>query len=559
MISIFNLQIIEHDKYRITAENNFLRIKTIYPVRGEIYDQNYQPIVTNKPSYNIYISPGKIIDREKVTEFLSKTFALPRDEIQKVIYENRFRLFQEILILQNVNYDKLVKAAENFNYFPSLNYKAEAVRKYHYKNHFTGHLGRINTQEYDKLRENGYSINSFLGKNGLEKNYETLLRGENGYEIIQVDASGKNLQFFKNNLEKKATNGADLILTIDNRLQDHISKIFPKDRKGAVVLMNPRNGVILAYVSKPDFDQNIFSSNISNQEWNALINDPDNPLLDRVIHGTYPPGSVYKPIIASLGLEKKLIDAKTKLANCTGGLQVGNRFFKCWYEQGHGRLNVIDAMKYSCDVFFYDLSTKLTLDEIKVYTRQNMMTIKTGIDLTGERAGFFPDKKWYVDNYGRYISIEGQKVNLAIGQGEILVTPLQICAYYAALCNGGLWVEPHLFARSITEKRTTRFDQRKKKLPISAENFAIIEKSLFKVVNEAYGTGVAASISEATVYGKTGSAENHMGTETHAWFAGFVRSQRPDLAFVVFLENAGHGGSVAAPLARKIIRFYLSL
>ena len=554
--ALFRLQILEGKKYNQIAENNIVRIKVTFPVRGEIFDRKFRPIATNKPSFNLYITPGKIKDKAKVIEFVGSNFAMSSDEMRKLLYDNRFRLHQNILLIQNVPFEQMIRISELLNYYPSLEFKTEAVREYAYFNHFAGHLGRINEKEYQENKELGYTINSYLGKTGLEKQYETILRGKNGYNVIQVDASGKNLQFFKYNLDKPAENGADLILSIDNDLQNYIWEILPADARGAVVVMNAENAEILAYVSKPAFDANIFSSNLSAEDWAKISQDESKPLLDRVIHGTYPPGSTFKPVMAALGLETNTILPDSKLADCQGGLKIGDRFFKCWWEKGHGKLNVTDALKMSCDVFFYDLSLKFSLPQIGEFTEQNMLTVKTGIDLPVERAGFFPTREWYLERFGKYAAIIGHKVNLAIGQGEILTTPLQICAYYNALANDGIWKRPHLLKRTISGEVNQFYQTSEQSLPVSAENIALIQNALWKVVNERFGTGTAARVNGVKIFGKTGSSENHMGELTHSWFAGYAAGRDYKISFVVFLENAGHGGSVSAPLAGKIISFY---
>ncbi|HPR17244.1 MAG TPA: penicillin-binding protein 2 [Candidatus Cloacimonadota bacterium] len=554
--SLFKLQIIEGKKYNSIAENNIVRIKSVLPVRGEIFDRKFRPIALNRSSLNIYVTPGQIEDKNKLIEFISTNFEISAESIRQALYENRFRLYQEILLVQNVEYESLVKVLESFNYYPSLSYKTEAIRQYAYPNHFTGYLGRINEAEYKEHKEDGYTINSFLGKSGVEKYYEEILRGQNGYRIIQVDASGQDLHLFKHNLDQSAEDGADLILTIDNDLQGFINSIFPEKMKGAVVVMDTQTGGILAYVSYPEFDQNIFSENISNADWNAILNNPDKPMLDRNIHGAYPPGSIFKPVIASLGLESAIIDRDTKLASCSGGMQVGDRYFKCWWEKGHGSLNVTDAIKVSCDVFFYDLSLKFNLAQINDFCKKCLVTTKNGIDLPGERTGFFPTREWYIENYGKYAPIIGLKVNLAIGQGEVLVTPLQMCAYYAALANDGKWYRPHLLEKSIAGNKTKMNEVESIDFPMSASNLALIKEALWKVINEKYGTGTAASVAGLDVYGKTGSAENHMGNETHSWFAGFAQNDNFSVACVVFVENAGHGGSISAPIAGRIFQYY---
>ena len=555
-IFVFKLQIIESNKYKNIAEKNIVRIQTIYPTRGEIYDRKYRPIALNKPSYNLYITPGRIADKDSVSIFVSNNFDIHIEEVKKIIHENRYRSYQDILLIQDINYEKMVIISEQLNYYPSLLFKAEKVREYHFENHFTGYTGRITEKEYNTLKEDGYSINSTVGKTGLEKYYEDILRGENGQQVLQVDASGNNLEFFKHNLQVAPKNGDDLILTIDNDLQAYVSSIFPKNKKGSIVVMDIETGGILAYISKPDFDPNLFTGGISTKDWNELISNTDKPMLDRVIHGTYPPGSVYKPIMATLGLDEHEIDPKTKLAKCDGGMWFGNRYFKCWLEKGHGRLAVENAMKYSCDVFFYDLSTRFSLEQLNRYTKQNYLSTRTEIDLPGERRGFFPSRKWYIDNYGKYVGILGHKVNLSIGQGEILVTPLQICAYYAALGNNGVWKQPHLLEKRIEAEHTFKNVFEEKQLPISEETLKLIQHSLYITVNERYGTGTASSIRGIDVYGKTGSAENHMGKQTHSWFSGYALCDRFEIAFNVFVENGGHGGAVSAPLAGKLISYY---
>jgi penicillin-binding protein 2 len=251
-----------------------------------------------------------------------------------------------------------------------------------------------------------------------------------------------------------------------------------------------------------------------------------------------------------------LIEPDTKMAECTGGMQIGNRFFKCWYEDGHGSLAVSDAIKFSCDVFFYDVSLLIDLDDMKDFTEKNFLTMKTGIDLPDERRGFFPDKAWYLDNYGRYTGIIGPKVNLSIGQGELLITPLEFCAYYCALANDGVWLQPHFLEGIIGEDHNKLIEYETKQLPVSKETVEILQKALDRTVNERWGTGAGARVPGVKVCGKTGSAENHMGEDTHAWFAGYAEWEEPEIAFVVFVENGGHGGAVAAPVAQKLVDFY---
>lgn len=558
LMALVNLQIIKGRLYYHISQRNFVRIKTVPSVRGEIFDSNYKPIVLNVPSFNLYIKPGEIKDSKKVAEFVAQHYGVELEEVNRIIHDNRFRLYHDVLLVENIPYEQRVKTAEMLNYFPSLSFRNETIRQYQYPNHFSGYVGKINSEEL-KTYGDKYTLNSRIGKTGLERYYEAMLVGTAGYEVLQVDASGKNLDFFRHNLHKEPQHGATLILSLDNRLQQFISDTFPENMRGSVVVMDVKTGGILAYVSKPDFDPNMFVTGISVKDWNALMNDKSKPMLDRIIHGTYPPGSVYKPVTGSLGLEMQVIDSTTELAECVGGMQVGNRFFKCWNHQGHGFVNITEALKYSCDVFFYDLSTNFTLKQMNDYTKESYITIPTGVDLVGERRGFFPTQQWYEDNYGKHISILGQKINMSIGQGELLVTPLQMCAYFNALAHHGQWIRPHFLHKVITPEGSREYHADSKPLPLHPQNLALMQDALYQTVNGYRGTGAGAKLPDVAVYGKTGSAENHMGEETHAWFCGYAAWEEPEISFTVFVENAGGGGSVAAPIAREIVSYYHTL
>ncbi|PKN78425.1 MAG: penicillin-binding protein 2 [Candidatus Cloacimonetes bacterium HGW-Cloacimonetes-1] len=556
--ALFRLQVMNGTYYKQIAESNFVRIRRITATRGEIYDHKYRPIVTNVASHNLYLISGKVNNLPALADFLKLNFGLERADLEQMIRQNRFRTYEEILISDNIPYEEVLALSEQMNYYPELAFRVGTTRNYQYPNHFTGYVGRINEKEYARYHDEDYSINAHIGKTGLEYFYEVLLRGKDGREIVQVDSRGRSLNLFRNDGSITPVNGLGLVLTIDNDLQEFVNQSFPANMRGAVVVMDVKTGGILSYISKPGYDPNVFMQQISPEIWSEL-NNSAKPMLDRVIHAAYPPGSVFKPITGSLGLERKLIDRFTILSNCAGGMQVGNRFFKCWNHAGHGRTNLIEALKGSCDVFFYDLSLKLSLDDFHDYAQQNMVCVKTGIDLPNERRGFFPTTDWYRKTLGKKFAIIGRKVNLSIGQGEVLTTPLQICAYFSALANDGMWIQPHLLESTVGINRLTR-DQvhpiTKKRLPMSASTLKAIQDGLYAVCNLPGGTGAHVKVAGATIYGKTGSAENAMGRTTHAWFSAYMVTQKPDIAVTVFLENAGGGGGVAGPIAGRILNYY---
>ncbi|MDD4310196.1 MAG: penicillin-binding transpeptidase domain-containing protein, partial [Candidatus Cloacimonetes bacterium] len=465
----------------------------------------------------------------------------------------------EILLVDNIPYDTILILSEQMNYYPELSFRIGSTREYLYPNHFTGYVGRISEKEYELYKKEDYSLNSYIGKTGLERYYEVLLRGYDGREIVQVDAQGRSLELFAENSNIEPLNGLSAVLTIDNDLQEFVASSYPAGMNGAIVVSDVRTGGILAYVSKPDYDPNLFMKRIEPETW-AMLNRTEKPMMDRVIHAAYPPGSVFKPLTAGMGLDNGVINAFTRLASCVGGMQVGNRFFRCWNPRGHGSTNVIEALMVSCDVFFYDLSFKLSLDAMRSYALACHLFGKTGIDLPNERSGFFPSTDWYRKTYGKNEGIIGHKVNLSIGQGEVLSTPLQLNAFYAAIANNGLWTQPHLLKQTVGRGRLTR-DQvmplTRKRLPMKPSTIKTIQEGLWSVVNSPGGTGANAKVNGATVYGKTGSAENSMGRTTHAWFCGYLVTTKPEIVVTVFMENAGGGGALAAPITARIFNYYV--
>jgi penicillin-binding protein 2 len=557
--SLFRLQVVKGAHYQRVAESNFVRIRRIFATRGEIYDQKYRPIVQNVPSHNLYLISGKIRNLPSLSKFLSRYFGIIPEDLEELVMKQRFKTYEEILLADNIDYELMLSLSEYLNYYPELVFRIGSTRNYLYPNHFSGYVGRINEEEYDRFQEEDYSLNSYIGKTGLERYYEVLLRGKDGREVVQVDAQGRSLDLFRQDGSIEPLNGLSLVLTVDNDLQDIATRAFPQGVKGAVVVSDVRTGGILAYVSKPDFDPNIFMQRLTPELW-ADLNRADKPMLDRVIHATYPPGSVFKPITAGMGLESGIVDRYTLMSPCVGGFQVGNRFFRCWSHAGHGRTSIVDALMYSCDVYFYDLSLKVDMDKFHDYAMASHMAAPTGIDLPNERRGFFPHTQWYRKTYGKNVGIIGHKVNLSIGQGEILCSPIQMNAYFAALANDGIWIQPHFLKQTVGRGRLTREQVQKlqkKALPLSKQNLRIIQEGLWAVCNAPGGTARRAQVEGATTYGKTGSAENSMGKTTHAWFCGYIVTDKPEIAVTVFMENAGGGGAMAAPVAKKIFDYYV--
>jgi len=562
LVLIFRLmwmQVKQGEHYQEIALNNSFVKRRLLPTRGVIYDRRYRPLAVNRSSINLYILPAEVDSLERYTSFLSSVF----DADSSFVVRFREKLQKggkEILLHEDVPYEQFVKIAENQNYYPAIDIKNQSRRKYNIKSHFLGYVRSIGADEYRLRRGKGYTPNSFIGKRGLEKQYESLLRGSPGYRLEQKDALGKTLGIFSEGLQVQ--DGKSIVLSIDSELQEQIAKMFAGSAyKGFVGVMDASTGGILAYVSLPQYNSNLLNQNISRDVWRSLLVDSLNPLLDRGISAVYPPGSIFKPITASLGLEENIIDEHTTLERCTGRFRYGGNVFRCWKRNGHGVSNVVHALQISCDVFFYDLSLRLNLENFRQFTRKSGVTVKTGVDLPGEVAGFFPTRYWYKKKFPFTSSQQGFKVNLSIGQGELQVTPLQMLAYYGALGNEGVWRQPHFLKRVEGSSQDLNFSSYP--LSISENTLRIMQKGLYRVVNAKKCTAPLAKLADPVMFGKTGTAQNHMSELDHVWFAGYCKFKDPaypTLAYLVFLETVkGGGGSVAAPIAARVIKKYAKI
>ena len=452
---------------------------------------------------------------------------------------------------------------EHADKLPGLRLATESRRKApfgSYASHLIGYTSELNSREYERLKDQGYRLGDFLGKGGLEKQYENLLRGSDGCEFVEVDAKGREQGNIPDLERLEPVPGVNLYLTIDWRLQQLAESLFVDGMQGSAVAVDPRTGQILALVSSPNFNPDLFSTGISSGNWERLANDPSFPLWDRAIRSVYPPGSTFKVFTAAAALDSGLIDEKKLLPKaCHGSLRIGNRVFKCWKAGGHGSLNLHDAIVQSCDVYFYQLGQMLGVQGISDLCLKVGLGSETGIDLPQEVPGLVPTISWYEKRLGRGSWGGGVPANLSIGQGELLVTPLQLAVMYGAIGNNGRLFQPHLVLK--TEDYQGELLEKEKlishQLGISSNTIAIIKQALAGVVNQPGGTGGSARIYGVEVAGKTGTAQNPHGDD-HSWFVAFAPKDDPVISVAVLVENAGHGSAVAAPLAGKLIRQYLA-
>jgi len=560
-LRLFYLQVISFSYYRQVSEENRVRLVSIPAPRGLIWDRNGKRMVTNRTSYSLLLLPYKTQDMNSLVKKISLLLNLDENFLKEKIKAGWVNRYTPIKLMKDVDFKTICILEEQNEELPGVSYQPEKVRSYpslYWAGHLFGYVGEVSQKEMEDFKEKGLKLGSNIGKEGLEKEYDELLRGEDGMNFLEVSAGGKILGPLKDKRPLPYTVGSDLVLTIDSDLQAEAESALSKFNAGTVVALDPLNGEVLTLVSKPGFDPNQFCSFLDVNTWEGLINDPSHPLLNRAIQGAYPPASTYKLLTAGAALESKIANRNTTFSYCNGGFLFGNRVFKCWQPKGHGRLDLIQAIAQSCDVYFYQLSLRLGLDRWSQYARLCGLDKRYKIDLPDEIAGMIPTRQYYEKKFGQGEWIKNLVINLGIGQGEVLTTPLGLAVFYSALVNGGTVYQPHLLReiRSPEGRSTQNAKTVLSHLPFSSSTLEILKEGLVEAVNSPYGTGGLARIPDIMVGGKTGTAQNPHGRE-HAWFVGFAPADHPQIVVAVLIEQAGHGGTYAAPIARRIIERYL--
>ena len=562
-VKLFGMQVFSTEFYRKASEDNGVRMVPILAPRGLLVDRNGTILVKSRASYSMYLVPYEVENLDSVVARLSPMLQQPPDEIKAKIRLGWQGKFQPIRLRRDIDFKTVAYIEEHALEFPGITFQVESTRQYPLDNkgsHIWGYVGEITEQELTKPQYGGYSIGDIIGKEGIEKEYEELLRGQNGFKYLEVTAAGKILGEYAGRPRLAPVRGSALVMEIDWELQLVAENELAAQGSGAVVAIDPRNGAVLALASVPDFDANAFSGVITPEEWQAVSLDPLHPLFNRAMKGTFPPGSTMKLFTAAAGLEYGYITPDTRFDSCRGARRFGNRVFKCWRPEGHGSLGLIDAIIQSCDVFFYQLGAREGIEAWGRMAKGCRFGEKTGIDLPGEFTGLAPDRAYFDKRYGNAGWTKTLVVNLSIGQGEVLVTPLQMAVIYAALGSGGDIYKPRLVSQIISPGGDTTIVPAEKisRLPISERNIAILKEGLFGVVNTPRGTAHQAAVKGYTVAGKTGTAQNPHGND-HAWFICYAPAENPEIAVAVLVENAGHGGSVAAPVARKVLEQYFGV
>ncbi len=574
MARLIYLQVVGHEHYASLAKNNRIKLIPVPPTRGIIYDRKGRILAENLPSYSLELIPEQVPDLNETLDRLKVLLNISEEKITQFRRQyKQKRRFNSTPLLLKMNDEQVAKFAVVRPSFPGVDIHAGLIRHYPYPeftSHVVGYVGRINVKELKTLPEAEYRGTHHVGKTGIEKSFETQLHGKTGFAEIETNAQGR----FINTLDTIAPQpGDDLFLSLDIDLQKTAYEaldIF----NGTVIAIDIESGGVLVFVSKPGFDANQFVSGISTTNYKALQNSDARPLFNRALRGLYPPGSTIKPFIGLAGLEYQVIKPETSKF-CPGYYQLPNlsHKYRDWKRWGHGAVNLKDAITQSCDVYFYDLAFNLGIDNIHNFLEQFGFNKKTGIDLVSEKKGLIPSRKRKkkVKNESWY---HGETLITGIGQGFTQVTGLQLAKATATLANRGKIVNPHLVSQFVTGNTHYSTTQPESEtIPLQPENINQVIEAMINVVHGRRGT--AKRLSKGINYqiaGKTGTAqvfsvkqeERYSEAEIsfklrdHALFIAFAPADQPKIAIAVIAENGGHGSSVAAPIAAKVIKQYLS-
>jgi penicillin-binding protein 2 len=555
----WSVQVVRGAYYRELAENNRLRAVPIKAPRGLIYDRNGRILVENVPSYDLLLDRSRSAEMASSLRYAAAVLGRRQGDLETLLGRHRAQAdFQLVPLAENLALPEVSRFGVESLEHPEFEIGVRHLRFYRHGSqtaHVLGYLGEVNQE--DLARAPGvYQPGDLVGRRGVEATYDQQLRGHDGERVLVVDSRGKPLEEYE---RRPAAPGRSLTLTIDLDLQQEAERLLG-DGVGAVVALDPRNGEVLALVSSPSYDPNSFARRLDEAEWRQLVESPNQPLQNRTLQSAFSPGSLFKIVLAVAGLSEGVIHPGDTVY-CNGGATFYNRRFRCHKRGGHGRVNLQEAIKASCDVYFYQLGQKLGIERIATYARRFGLGTRTGIDIGGERAGLVPDPAWSLRARGGPW-YPGETISVAIGQGPLLATPLQVAVMMAAVANGGRAVTPHLV-------RDAGADDPGKSLGLDPEALAAVRRGLRAVVNDPDGTGRAARVPGLVVAGKTGTVqvvsqntwtsneELPFAQRDHAWFASFAPFDDPRLVVVVFCEHGGRGSAAAAPLAKALYeRFF---
>jgi len=568
-LRLLSLQVIQGAKFKSLSENNRIAYRVVQSPRGLVFDSRGEVLADNRASFNIYILRENAKNLKPTVRMLAGLTGQPYGALyEKVRRANPFRPF---LVKADSSRNTMAFLEERKLDYPGVYVQATPLRRYPLfegAGHLLGYLGEIDERQLKRLKKRNYRQGDLLGKYGVERAQEKFLRGASGFRQVEVDAYGRELRVVRPFVEKP---GNDVHLTIDLALQKKAEALF-KEHEGSVVALDPSDGAILAMVSRPSFDPNEFAAGIDAEAWKSLTEDPLKPLENRATRGQYPPGSIFKIVMAFAALNEKVVAADEKI-RCAGSFRFGRRVFQDWKEGGHGPVDITQSLAQSCDVYYYDMGRKLGIGRIAHYARMFGLGASTGFGAR-EKWGLVPSDAWKRRRFGEKWH-KGETISVAIGQGFNLVTPLQAANMVAAVANRGRLWRPYVVRKVVSPGGDALFESSPRlirEIPIRGEIFDKVREGLREVVHGTRGTAKKARVPGVVVAGKTGTAQTVRLELTgrkrkpeelprkfrdHGWFVAFAPYENPVIALAILGEHAGRPGSFFAPYARELISFYL--
>ena len=555
---LWYLQVLEGGRFQEASDKNRIRIRPIAAPRGILFDRNGLPLVDNRPAFTLSLIPRELerdLDKRDATlGRLAVLLQIPFQELQDAVAKVSSDSFLPVRIRRGLSIADMQKVEEWKLELPGVIVEVEPQRVYP-NSRFAAHLlGYVREANDEQLKQGRYRRGDMVGQTGLERLLDEFLRGKDGGERIEVDAMGRPVRLVQST---EPHPGAQVVTTVNRRVQEVAEKLM-EGKTGAVVVMDPRNGDVLAMVSTPAFEIDRFTGTIDRDAWLRVMKDPEFPLLNRTIQSQYPPGSIFKMVLTAAGLQEGTLTPSDSV-HCQGEFPFGGRVFRDWKKEGHGTVDLMGAMAQSCDVFFYNAGLKVGAPAMAKYASAFGFGVATGIELGTEKLGLIPAPKsprkgkppvWHA----------GETVNMSIGQGQLLVTPMQVARFMSAIANGGVLWKPRLVQRIERPDRGVVWSDAgtvNGHVELNPAVWAFLRRSLWAVVNTSNGTGIAARIPGLDIAGKTGTAQTIANSKSekgqdHAWFASFAPARDPEVVIVVLVERGGHGGSMAAPIARQI-------
>lgn len=573
LMAFWYLQVVKADYYLRLSDNNRLRRMTVMPLRGVIGDRERRVLASNRIAFNIRLVREKVPDLEGFLPELSRILDTGEETLRKRLEKYRSRpKFEPVVLKEDVDLAEAAYIESRRMELPMLSVEVESRRNYAHgplAAHVLGHVGEVNDEEIRADTDRNYDLGEIVGKAGLERQYEDTLRGGKGWKQVVVNNLGRQIQEIEKG--RKPDPGHALRLTIDLDLQETLETAFGEEA-GSAVFLDPDSGEVMAMISRPAFDPNAFASRFSQDTWTDLIMDPRHPLQDRASLSKFAPGSIFKIVMAIAALEEGVVKPD-RTEHCTGSWRFGGRTRRCWAirKGGHGTVDMIDAITHSCNIYFYQLGYEMGIEAIASWAKLFGFGAPTGIDLPHEEKGTVPDPEWKKATIKHDpIWYPGETISVSIGQGALEVTPIQMAVFAATVGNGGLIYRPHLIlsreTREGVEEENTE-DYLVRTIDLQPLTLRTIKEAMWRVVNDR-GTGGRARIPGLDVCAKTGTAQLYRASRDidaddipkdmrdHAWFIGFAPKDHPRIAWAVFVQNGGHGGTTAAPIAKSVIERY---